>query len=274
VQESNKNLAITSSVLLHSVLLLLLVLSFEFSTPMPVLENVNNNSKIISAMAVNEPLPAPQPAIPTPPPPPQLAPPPKPVPVPPKPMPAPPPVQQHTAIAIKPAPKKIIQPPKAIIEQQLLDDLKKQTVKKTAKMREKALEKAMEKEMKAQAAKSLQQQLLQEQQRASNARAMGEVNKFKALILQAIGRRWIVPPSVNKSISAELMIRLSPGGMVLDVVITRSSGDVTLDRSARAAVYKASPLPVPSDADAFEPFRQFALKIKPEDIVNNEQGEL
>jgi colicin import membrane protein len=39
---------------------------------------------------------------------------------------------------------------------------------------------------------------------------------------------------------------------------------MTLDRSARAAVFKASPLPVPKEPDAFEAFRQFILKVKPE----------
>jgi colicin import membrane protein len=270
VQPRDNKLALVSSLLLHIVVLFLLIINFEFSTPMAVLENVNNNSKVISAMAVNEPMPAPTPALPSPPPP-QLA---KPLPLPPKPLPVSKPViSEPAAIALKPPIKKPLPQPKALLQKQLLDDLKDQTVKTYAN-RKKDIEKAMEKELKAQAAKSLQQQLLQEQQRAGNARSQGVVNKYKALILQSIGRRWIVPASTNKSIYAELMIRLAPGGMVIDAEITRSSGDLSLDRSARAAIFKASPLPVPADANDFEQFRQFVLKMKPEDIVANEQGEL
>ncbi|MES2218571.1 MAG: cell envelope integrity protein TolA [Pseudomonadota bacterium] len=272
MRERDNNLAIISSVLLHIVVVFLLIVGFEFSSPMIVLENVHNNSRIISAMAVNEPQPAPKPMVPAPPPPPpQLAPPPKPLP--PKPLPLPTPVIQPAAIAIKPPPKKLLPPPKALLQKQLLDDLKSATAKPHP-ARAKAIEKAMEKELKAQAAKSLQQQLFQEEQRASNARSEGEVNKYKALILQAIGRRWIVPASTPKTIYAELLIRLAPSGMVLDVQISKSSGDVTLDRSARAAVFKASPLPVPEDTNSFEQFRQFVLKMKPEDVVVNEQGEV
>jgi colicin import membrane protein len=274
VRGRDNNLALVSSILFHIIVLILLITSFEFSNPMPVLENVNNNSKIISAMAVNEPIPAPRPAIPAPPPPQLAPPPPKPVPPKPLPLPAPAPAPQPAAIALKPPVKKPVPLPKAILQKDLLDDLKTETVKKKNPAKEKALEKAMEKELKAQAAKALQQQLMREEQRAGNARAQGEVNKYKALILQAISQRWIVPTGTNKSIYAELLIRLAPGGTVLDVEITRSSGDVTLDRTARAAVFKASPLPVPTDAAAFEPFRQFALKMKPEEMLVNEQGEL
>jgi colicin import membrane protein len=63
---------------------------------------------------------------------------------------------------------------------------------------------------------------------------------------------------------------LAPGGVVLDVQVTRSSGDVSLDRSARDAVFKASPLPVPENASEFNQFRQFVLKVKPENIVTTE----
>ena len=97
--------------------------------------------------------------------------------------------------------------------------------------------------------------------------AQGEVNKYKALILQSISEHWMIPPQVDKTLSCELRIRLAPGGEVLDVQVTRSSGDVALDHSARAAVLKASPLPVPTNADEFEAFREFALKVKPENVL-------
>jgi len=52
--------------------------------------------------------------------------------------------------------------------------------------------------------------------------------------------------------------------VVLEVSLTRSSGDSILDRSAQSAIYKASPLPVPSDTDAFNVFRDISLTVRPE----------
>jgi colicin import membrane protein len=92
----------------------------------------------------------------------------------------------------------------------------------------------------------------------------GEVDKYKAMILKAIGQQWIIPDTSNKDLSCKLHIRLTPTGMVLNVKLLSSSGDDALDRSAIAAVYKSSPLPVPTDSGAFEQFREFNLTVHPE----------
>ena len=76
-----------------------------------------------------------------------------------------------------------------------------------------------------------------------------------------------MPTQVDKKLTCELMIRIAPGGMVLDVQVTKTSGDPSLDSSARIAVFKASPLPVPADPQAFAAFRQFILKVKPQNII-------
>ncbi len=65
------------------------------------------------------------------------------------------------------------------------------------------------------------------------------------------------------------MIRLAPGGLVLDAQVTKSSGDQALDSSARAAVFKASPLPVPKKLTEFEAFRQFVIKFTPKDVLTS-----
>ena len=49
-----------------------------------------------------------------------------------------------------------------------------------------------------------------------------------------------------------LRVRLIPGGEVIDVSVTRSSGDDIFDRRAVTATQKASPLPVPDDIATFE----------------------
>jgi colicin import membrane protein len=101
---------------------------------------------------------------------------------------------------------------------------------------------------------------------ANQARIAGEVDKYKALIVNAIGRHWILPEHVGGGLSSQFRIRLAPDGMVLEVSLIRSSGDQLLDRSAQTAIYKASPLPVPSDAETFSLFRDISLTVRPEQV--------
>lgn len=155
----------------------------------------------------------------------------------------------------------------------LLADIKKADDKQK-KLKQKQLQTQFQKMLRAQTEKSLRQQLLDEQIKlrgTQNFQSQGEINKYKALIMQAISERWIIPTQTDKKRYCELMIRVAPGGMVLDVQVTKTSGDPSLDSSARIAVLKASPLPVPKDASAFEPFRQFILKVKPENVLSSEE---
>ncbi len=99
---------------------------------------------------------------------------------------------------------------------------------------------------------------------AKNAQMAGEVDKYKALIIGAISRQWILPENANSSMSSQFRIRLAPNGVVLEVSLTRSSGDPILDRSAQSAIYKASPLPVPNDPQTFNLFRDISLTVRPE----------
>jgi colicin import membrane protein len=250
--------------------LVVLILSFDFSSVTPVLENSDKDMKVLNAVVLDAPPGTQAPpkmivksqpkkplaALPSPPP--------KPISK---------PVEQKKVVEVKPKPEAIAiddkrKKQKELLKKQLLADLQKE-VEQQKKLKHKELERAFAKELKAQTAKSLEQQLQQEQDRLASIqsqKARGEVNKYKALILQAISQHWLVPPTINKKLTCELLIRMAPGGMVLDVQVVNSSGDTGLDRSARAAVFKASPLPVPSDSDAFESFRQFILKVKPENI--------
>lgn len=98
---------------------------------------------------------------------------------------------------------------------------------------------------------------------ANAARVAGEVDKYKALILNAISQQWILPQNVDSSMSSQFRIRLAPNGAVLEVALIRSSGDPILDRSAQSAIYKASPLPVPNDPSTFNLFRDISLTVRP-----------
>lgn len=256
------------SLLLHIIILFALLASFDFSAKMFVLENSDQKMEVINARVLTS-LPKPEKAIPKPP---KVI--PKPI-VQKMPEPEVQPVKKNV-IAISDKKEKKLQQDK--LAAQMLADINKQKMQqiKQKKIKQKTLANEFEKDLKQMAAKSLQQDMLQEQKKMAGARTQkvhGEVDKYKALILQTISQNWLIPPSVNKNLSAELMIRVAPGGIVLDVQIIKSSGDEGLDNSARSAVFKASPLPVPKDSDAFEPFRQFVLKVRPKDILNAENWE-
>lgn len=132
----------------------------------------------------------------------------------------------------------------------------KKRLAELAKQQQKAAEQLMARQLAAEE-KSLQSAAISQQ-------VQGELDKFKSLIEQAIGQHWIVPDSIQKDIQCKLLIRLAPGGVVLNVSLIKSSGDPALDRSAIAAVHKASPLPVPKDANLFDKFRELSLTVHPE----------
>ncbi len=66
-------------------------------------------------------------------------------------------------------------------------------------------------------------------------------------------------------LECELRVRLVPGGEVIDVSIANSSGHDIFDRRAVNATQKASPLPVPDDVETFErlDLREINMHFKP-----------
>jgi colicin import membrane protein len=94
-----------------------------------------------------------------------------------------------------------------------------------------------------------------------------EIDRYKSLIISAISHQWIVPENVKKGLECRLKVRVAPAGVVMDVKLLKASGDAALDRSAEAAIYKASPLPVPKEAALFNEFREFNLTVRPEGIL-------
>lgn len=262
------------SLVSHLVILFILVLGFDYNASHPVFENTNEHD-VISAVVLGDTakskiLPKQKP--------------PEPEPIkeivkkelPVKsaqPMPTP---TQKDVIALTKPDKKKLAAQKALealkkpsfFGKDLLNDIKMQ--KKIVQKEQNKLQSKFQKTLRDQSEKSLRQQLLNEEiklQGTESRQSQGEVNKYKALILQAISQHWIIPTQANKRLYCELMIRIAPGGMVLDVQVTKTSGDPSLDSSARAAVLKASPLPVPADPNEFDAFRQFVLKVKPENIL-------
>lgn len=156
----------------------------------------------------------------------------------------------------------------ALAKQELAKKAAEQQAQEEKAVRDKA-EKARLAALAAEEAQKKARAAAEQQARAEAAnlaRVAGEVDKYKALIVDAIGRQWILPDKVNRSLSSQFRIRLAPNGAVLEVALLRSSGDPLLDRSAQNAIYKASPLPVPQDANTFNLFREISLTVRPENV--------
>jgi TonB family protein len=221
------------SCVLHVSFCLFFMLSFDKNSPLPVVQNDDTDKQIISASLVTLP-----PSV-------QV------VDVIHPPVPVVTPVSVD-AIPIKKVEKKVAEKPKP---------KPKMVVPKI--FQPAAIADEFAKELKQHPLKPSKATLLKSDKSVKETQMHGEINKFTALILQAISAQWLVPSGVNKNLSTTLLIRLAPGGLVLDVQITKSSGNHALDYSARDAVLKASPLPTPKDRESFDQFRQFQLKVKP-----------
>lgn len=158
--------------------------------------------------------------------------------------------------------------------------IKQKAAAEAAKAKAIAMEKARAKQAKLKALddqlKAIQQQqhakqLAQEQQRLKaaqqQAQNQGVIDQYRSQIAKMIGQYWLVSRDVDKALRCQFLIRLAPGGVVLDVVLQQGSGNAAFDRSAQTAIYKASPLPVPKDSALFDQFREFSLVVSPKTVM-------
>lgn len=106
----------------------------------------------------------------------------------------------------------------------------------------------------------LQRQLAAEEEAAAVARS-GVMDEYRALLIQAIERSWIRPPSARAGLECTLFVNQAAGGTVIDVKLGPCNGDQAVRESITNAVYRASPLPAPRDPRAFE--RRLQIVFKP-----------
>lgn len=89
------------------------------------------------------------------------------------------------------------------------------------------------------------------------------IDKHMNMIEAEIYRNWTRPPGDLTGKVCELRVRLIPSGDVIDIVITKKSGDPVYDKSVIAAVKKASPLPVPKpETGLSDMFRDLTLPMR------------
>jgi colicin import membrane protein len=105
--------------------------------------------------------------------------------------------------------------------------------------------------------------MLAEQAAAEAVRQGNVIRTATRVIMRKVERSWIRPPGTQDGLSATIRVKVIPGGSVRDATVIKSSGNSGFDRSAELAVRKASPLPVPSDAEIFNQFRSFTFNFSP-----------
>lgn len=198
---------------------------------------------------------------------------PKPVPQPePEPAPLPEPEPQPKPVP-KPEPK--LEQPKPVKADIELKDKKKEKEKKRKEEERKKAE--AEKKLKDQVLKEQQDRLEAEQealnkqraaeaarqQMSAQAAAQRLMNDAISRISSHIRRFIIMPPDVVGNPQAEFEVSLIPTGEVLNVKLSRSSGNPAYDNAVERAIRKASPLPLPTDPALVGRFRELKLKFRP-----------
>jgi len=83
--------------------------------------------------------------------------------------------------------------------------------------------------------------------------------EYIAQIQSAVENKWIRPADLRKDLKTEVQVSQIPGGEVIRVTVTKSSGNVAFDRSVVNAIWKESPLPPPKDPALFSRNLQFVF---------------
>jgi len=174
----------------------------------------------------------------------------------------------------KPEPK--LEQPKPVKADIEFKEKEKEKEKKRKEEEKKKTE--AEKKLKELALKEQQVQLEAEQVALSKQREAAEAARQQAaaqsasqrLMSDAIGRisshirRFVVmPPDIVGNPQAEFEVSLIPTGEVLNVKLSRSSGNPAYDNAVERAIRKASPLPLPPDPALVGRFRELKLKFRP-----------
>lgn len=187
---------------------------------------------------------------------------------PPKPEPAP---AVKPDIALKEKQDKERQEKERKLKEQTVADAKQHAAEKT---REEAAEKKKRAEVDAQKKKQsadaeakravAEQEKMQAAEAAQQAAAAKrEIDKYMDGIRTKVRRFVLVPPSLQGNPEAEASVTLLPGGEVLDVRISKTSGNAAYDAAIESAIRKAQPFTVPAGDQFQQSFRRFTMVFRP-----------
>ncbi|HZF15301.1 MAG TPA: cell envelope integrity protein TolA [Steroidobacteraceae bacterium] len=138
------------------------------------------------------------------------------------------------------------------------DAKRKQDVTKLAADKKRKTEEAKQR---AAREAELKHQLEAEEQRQA-AVSSGALADYLAQIQARIQRVWNRPPSAVAGLDCTVYITQVPGGTISSARLGECNGDQATRESILAAVYRASPLPAPSNPDLFD--RNLKVPFRPE----------
>lgn len=146
------------------------------------------------------------------------------------------------------------------VEQQAKLNAQKQLAQKQAALRQ-MIAQQTQSELKNESARALAGQ----KQAASASKQAAEMsrmqNEYVEKIKAKIHGKTLLPDSLQGNPKAEFMVAVLPTGEVLQVKLLRSSGQPAYDDAVERAILKASPLPMPPDANLMNQFRELHLKF-------------
>jgi colicin import membrane protein len=106
--------------------------------------------------------------------------------------------------------------------------------------------------------KQLAQEIASEET-AHNAGLASALQKWKALIEIKIHNNWTPPPSTPDNLSCIVEVTQVPGGTVTNAQVPSCNGDDAVVQSIITAVYRSSPLPGPPDPSLFDQGKSLRL---------------
>jgi colicin import membrane protein len=121
---------------------------------------------------------------------------------------------------------------------------------------------AAEQKAKAEREAELRRQLADEEHRSA-VEASPARDQYIARLASRIQNAWLRPPSARAGLDCVVNIIQVPGGEVTSAHVSQCNGDAAARQSIENAVYRASPLPAPSDPALFE--RNLVIHFHPEE---------
>lgn len=132
-----------------------------------------------------------------------------------------------------------------------------------AELKKKREQEAQEEKKRQEAARQLEEKHIADTADDAN------VKSYSELIKERVEQNWSRPPSARTGMVCEFVIDMLPNGQVVNVSLTKSSGNAAYDMSAEQAIKRVDRFTEIKDIpiDVFEKyFRRFKFVFNPEDL--------
>jgi colicin import membrane protein len=148
------------------------------------------------------------------------------------------------------------------------DEAKKKREELEAAKKKRELEDAAKKKLESDKRRREEEAAKREAEKARAAQLEAkqkEFNQYVSRIQAKIRSRANVPDTVTGKPNVQVLIRVLPGGDVLDIRVVKPSGNRAYDTAIERAIRSAAPLPVPDvNSELFPQFRELILNIEHE----------